>query len=673
VSEAEKTTPAAEYDRWQAALDARFFRAGNVGKPVVLFADKAVLDEMGGTEHLVASLCGMLDRRAGGAMFARITAKMAVWRRTAMTGPPPCLPLLAVTVLAATRMHRDEMAASHNYYSRLAETLDEVSPWPATQSLRKQLEDEFEVVAGMWEDLNEWLGTPAGATYGRSTIRRLPGRPRVGYPISQALLRRQDRLRLTAFLDAADVHAQGTTGPDQLVHYLKIWASRPRGLSQPLLDALCDPDLQPLLGDLLSSLADSWDGRVIEQDGRASGQLRLVLDLDQWRAGWALEAVPHIATDDLHLPDGGTVRVTRQAGLTFYELAGDLPAPAEALRTGVQARGRTLTASAPPRDLVPLRLHPALGCWVSYPTISPYEETVLVVHQRLKTEVESFLGRAARAGWRLVRQRPEDALLPGWLIYWHLWFTDAAALQDAARGLGNSVADVVRPDAGLRARLVNGLPLGEALGPAHYLPGGEPDLLLPSEAEPREAEVVLDGVPQRFPVTGFPIPLRRIGPLNAGTHEMSVDRQQLSFMLIEHLRAPQMHQRPHHDRQPGDQTPVTGRVHARRGWDTWTVAWNGETAGVAEPPRQRWLVERAPAVESEWFIPDLPSGTAWLVQNTGSRWRITAVGRPAPAIHRLSPASAALWRRLVALDTAPELHRPLWALYQDAARRVLGR
>lgn len=200
-------------------------------------------------------------------MFDAVTAKARTWQAGPQDQPPPTLPVLALSVLAATRMHSDAQARSGNYYLGLAQALLPTADDHVVEQVRLELRDgAFIPVADMWRNLDRWLGEQAGAA-GLSTIRDHLEMTRIGFPLSQALIRRSDRAVLTRFFDALDIRTTDVPTTEPLAEYLRLWAARPRGLSEGFRHALSDDTLRSLLMPMVAGLAASWDGRVITPEG----------------------------------------------------------------------------------------------------------------------------------------------------------------------------------------------------------------------------------------------------------------------------------------------------------------------------------------------------------------------------------------------------------------------
>lgn len=110
------------YDEWTEALAAHFFRPDYARSHVMFLVDDPALGEIFGGGHqealqsLVRAIAPKLRRRSPRQLFADIERTTRLWKRSGAEGAPPCLPLLAIAVLAATRMGRAADRASHNYY-----------------------------------------------------------------------------------------------------------------------------------------------------------------------------------------------------------------------------------------------------------------------------------------------------------------------------------------------------------------------------------------------------------------------------------------------------------------------------------------------------------------------------------------------------------------------------
>jgi hypothetical protein len=509
------------YIQWQQALAATFVRSRRPDEPFLFFIDEVALAgpwpdcDPTPAQSLCRAVNEMIDWTAGPRLFSKITYMATRHRRG--NGPPLTLPLLAVTVLAATRMRQDTNYTAHAYFVRLAQALRPDAEGARLKELRDQLSQGFGPVAGLWRELDEWLRTQG--QFGFSTIRDHPRLTRIGYPLSQALVRESDRMRLTRFFAALEVEQRGVPPRDALRTYLRLWSTGPRGLSEPFLAALGDDDLADIVLDQVQLLAASWDGVVLNPGGKRRLEFRLLVSLETFTCRWAAEVLPGVPADTLKSEDGHTVELRSPSWGSVYEIAG-APAPAEWLGKRISAAGSLCSAVVDLPGALFMREDPDFGGWVSVDGVEPYEEHLLVVEPELRAAIEGVLRDAADPGWKLIPQRPPHVLIPSRCVYRSVRLSSESAFERAMEELAGPLARSLRPDTPPRPRLVNGLRIAANLGVNHYLAGGEPDLLLPVGAAARHVATSMDGHEQEHPflATGFPIPLRRLTIVKGGCY-----------------------------------------------------------------------------------------------------------------------------------------------------------
>lgn len=684
-----------QYQRWQMRLNDEFFQSP--GKPLIFFTDDDELrrlapDSADPAADLAAAARQLVNPHAA-SMFDAVTAAARTWRGGARDQPPPTLPVLALSVLAATRMHADAQARSSNYYLRLAQALLPASDEHVIDRVRLLLRDgAFIPVADMWRELHEWLGWRKGSS-GVSTIRDHPELTRIGFPLSQALIRRSDRAVLTRFFDALDIRTAGVPDADPLTEYLRLWAARPRGLSEGFRRALADDALHSLLMPLISGLAVSWDGRVITTEGLPRAQVAIVVDIDRWTARWALLSAPDAGTDVLRgQVDGAEVdiTVTPDPYSRLAQVSGAPPVTGSALRAGFRLRGASQVAELPATRAMVLAEDPDAGGWLSAPAIRPFTEHLIVASAEFSGEVQRVLQQAADAGWRVVQQAASRPLLSGFAIFRNVVFSEANSLAVALRSVPGLLKAVILPDPTARSKLINGLPISRRVSSGLYITGGEPDLLLPVGDQPRPVATALDGTPQEpsFQANGWPIELRRIGPLPPGEHVIEVDRDLLRFTLLE--------TDPATEAPPGtgdlgwDQNGSLGQaadkvitgaliygpdppapVLVRRGGlQVLLIRRDGRLTTVPEPPPLSGPLACVPGLTGYYFEFEPPRDAVRLAELGAGHWRIRCLRRVAPEFTALDEFSLRTWPTLAGAGSASD---PLWQLYARAWEHARGR
>ncbi|MGW6928456.1 hypothetical protein ACWGE0_00235 [Lentzea sp. NPDC054927] len=686
----------ADYGYWQQLLAETFLTRPMV--PVVLFIDDDELlriapADLNPADSLAAAVGELLFLSGGRNTFSRVRHMQKVWQQGDQTLPPPTLPVLALSVLAASRMHRDSEVAANNFYTRLAQALAPHASQEATANVRAALRESgaFADVADMWRVLDHWLKSLGGAR-GISTIRDHPGLTRIGYPLSQAVLRRSDRARLTRFFAKLDVSTAGVPGTNALLSYLKMWMSTPRGLSPAFQQLVSDPLQAELVGQLLVGLAEDWDGRVITADGLRRLDIKLALDVKRQRVSWVITTADGVDEDVLRGEIAGKqceVAIFRDPYSSLYTLDRDLPATVQDLTRGLRFAGQQCAARFSPAEVLVFAEDPDVGCWLSCQSVNPHEEHLIAARDDVAAGLERVLVEAAEPGWRPVGRSGPAQLLPGWKLYRSVVFGDAGRLDAALSRTPVLRTSPVRPDLVARPQLTNGLRLARHVTRFAYLSGGEPDLLLPSGQQSRTVEAALDGVVQQpsFVASGFPISLRRIGPLTADRHELRVDGEVLVFHVIDAEPSDDGSNRGElgwdgnaslsddQDRfeicgaevhGPPDSEPVL----ARRGQDeTWLLREDGICSQIEEPEPAEVLA-RVYGITPYYFEVTTTPSAAWLAQRRGDAWQVRLLQPNRPAFGYLDAVSASLWARISGHEQPAE---PLWGKYLLQWERHCGR
>lgn len=680
---------APEYLHWQARLEHEFLD-GHAGQPVVMFVDHDELQRLAddtedGPRSLAAAVRSLVHIERRGAMFARACLAEKLWRHGPRTSPPPTLPILALSVFAASEMRTDASGARHNYYTRLARALLPDGADDEVEGLRLVLRQQGSLdLTALWQGFDAWLSEQAGA-FGTSTIREDPDLRRIGYPLSQTLVRRSDRAVLTRFFDRMNLKRAGVPGPDALLSLLKVWTHRrSRGFSERFVEALDDPAMHLYLKPLIHGLAVAWDGKVVTAEGLRRLEIRLAIDLDQGEAWWVVPAVSDLPGDIVEGRVAGapfTALLTPDDHSSLYASDGLPPVTPAALQSGFSARGSSCVAEYQPSKFLAFIESAHAGGWMSVDALQAYEEHVVAVTTDLAPAVEQALRTAADTGWRKVTDAIADNILSGYAIYFRVTFSDRDALAAAIRKLPGAAAGQIRLGTTVRPRLINGLPLFKNLSRNTYLAGGEPDLELPVGAEPRTVDVVLDGSPpQGLRASMFPFPFARLGPYEPGTHTIEADGETLSFVVIPGPDAdwnpPGIGSLAWVDDQLGEVTgaaDVCGaisavpdstheRILARRGaLENWILDHRGHVTELPEPPAPTCLGH------ASFMCFDVSRDRgAWLLQRRTTGWQAIRLRVAEPAFRELTEAD-----RRVGLTAAHSvrLNDPIWKLYVAAWER----
>ncbi|MDV6281495.1 hypothetical protein [Rhodococcus jostii] len=649
------------YDEWQRQLETDFITSVSSDSTISFFVDSDELRKLYGAaqvdpaESLTRAVASQLELGSESNLFVRLRRRLARWKLDSSPSAPPVLPLLVLSVLAATELQWDTQVASNAYYPRLAELFARVGVRVELAHLRHSFDD----VPLMWEVVDQWVeGNPD--VVARLSLRNHPYYRRIGYSLSQAVIRGSDRARLTSFFDAIDLDPTQMPDPDHLLRALQLWTTRERGFTKRFVVTVHSETAGQMIVPTLMQLASAWDGRVLATNGRRWLPIRLSLDLEEWSAGWVIRAQEGLKEDRLELENGARVDISWPEYGPLYELDGDMPSVSKTIANRFKAAGHESLALHSPKSVHVLGYDDRAACWVECGGVEPYEEHVLVVAKSRQREVEQILHAGAERGSRIVNQRPDAPLIPQWVIYRDVVFADSDAFSRAIDGKDRTLTNDLRPDHAPVPRLANGLPLKISLaGRHHYLQGGEPDLVLPMGEKSRTVAVSLDGSSQTFRTSDFPIPLRATEPLPVGRHVLEIEGRRLEFHI--HAGMPELG-RAGAIRDESElrswtdelRTPVkaTPRSLPRGGHaEMWTIDYTGVASRVVVPEIPAWLAESGLPTPRR-FEPKTCERDVWFIRVSGnSVLGVTRIGTRSPDFRELDPKSHHLWTLILRTQT----------------------
>ena len=345
-------------DQWCAALSEHFFRPEQALLPVLLLVDEELLARLHPSSDrnlAVSSLCEAV--RAGlsppepSGYFADLDRRGLRWKLDGGDGHPPFVHLLALCVLAATRMGSGSVAAT-NYRHHLCTLLG--------------VEDDGSMPAGfreslylLWGRLTWWLDERHGGRLGLSTVIEHPHWTHIGYPISQTLFRSADRRQLDDFFRWIGLGPGEEIDEDVLVAHFRAWAPA-HDLSTGAERLVSDPELGTALGRILRAYATTWDGTGSRATGGRRAPLRLVVKAHP-RLSFSLMAVqPPGFPDRLQGTFAGRT-VTAEAEDGVFRMLGSVEPSilTRGLRLGPPGSQLVLEAA----DAHVLRLDAEIGGW----------------------------------------------------------------------------------------------------------------------------------------------------------------------------------------------------------------------------------------------------------------------------------------------------------------------
>jgi hypothetical protein len=569
---------------------------------VLFFTDDEVLAQIYGgdpaeaIESIAELVWHKLDRPDLNGYFHSFEREGRRWKREGGTDHPPFLHLLAVCVLAATRMGSGDVSPN-NYYAHFRDLVGlegASTPTGFGQSLDY-----------LWDVYTWWLDEQMGGHLGRSTVVVNARLSHIGRPISQTLFRRSDVRQLDQFFRWIGLEAdEEEMAEDLLVMYFRAWA--PAGdLSPGAARLLQEEQYWPTLGRIIGAYARHWDGTRFDRESSRTAELRVVVDL-RMPGSVMVQAIQPDGYPDRLAGQLGNRSVSGAAKDGIFVVEGPLD-PRHLLGGGAlgEAAARlTLTGS----DMFILRMDTEFGGWASVSAFTPGERHFILAAPTVAHEVEQQLERLGKPD---VTAGPAPGAFAAWRLIRNLVLEGNERLE--------GVLAERRPTLRHRFALRGGLPLDTANS---YLSGGAPDVWLP----PDQAGLFwleIDG--ERVDTLDTTVRIAKyLKPRETAAHEISYDVIKRHISMIESmLLIPPTHSEPGQLLEIGeDGEPASHRMvaqtedaadtavtivgpHVRGGTDRWS-----------EPP----ILLRRHLVEQAWLLGANPGQVKETTKPVESQW-----------------------------------------------------
>lgn len=678
------------YDVWQDVLSSAFFGPDQADRPVIFYIDDEEAARLQKAHSIATSLSDavrpVLDLGAG-RPYAAVEHHHA-YRRSS-TEPPYYLPVLACSVMAASRMVTDGEYWKSNFHDRFSQLLARKDGVLTSAN--------FEAVRDMWLELGAWQ-SKQGTSRGIRTIplpaEAPPNQARIWYALSQAIMRGSDRDLAYAIFAKLHSYGRGSwpPGKDKLLDSVMLPRYRD-GFSGAFRHAASDPDLRPVLENHLARLAADWDG-LGPRSRTGSPRGELLIRFEARRLTWVAK-VPHGSAAHYTLPD--SISLDQITDTSYYECSALANPSLETLKHGVWRQGRDLTIFYRAAPIIVLREDPELGCYLSTDHLTPFDQHVILAAPGSETVVSALLKTAATPGHEISRA---VAWVPdGWTAYSKVVFADASKLTAAMAAQAKDEGGDLEPFKFARQDkigLSGGLPLMAELDKSVYIYGGEPDLVLPFAYA---GDVRLNGELQvpPFAANGLPIPLAplRLAP---DDYEVSLDASSSKFAIRESRPGSAEWSAPDSRRcgfvlgpsgvSTSGQVVAAGEtalygadcsartprslpnvVLIRRGADkTILITSKGRVAMLPEPATPTWWDRFDVPPSKCYFEADLKGEVGWILQSRSDRWSVYP-GFPEPPRVEASVLDSE-WAALV-LAAADSFDDVVWRQYVETARRML--
>lgn len=667
---------------WCAALAAHFFNEDVAQLPVLFLVDEDVLarihpsaNRQMATESLAAAVRDGLSYPEPHGYFHAFESRGRIWKLGGAKGDPPFLHLLAVCVLAATRMGTGRVAPN-NYRSHLCELLGlDDSRMPA--GFRDSL-------YYLWDTLTWWLDEANEGRRGISTVAEDKHFTHIGYPISQTLFRGSDARSLEDFFRWMQLEPGEEVESDVLVAHFRAWAPG-QGLSAGAMRLLTESQFEQAISSILGAYARQWDGTRVTRTGARATEMRVTVELSVQPRVSIQGLQPDGYADILHGSISGGLAVTVVATDGVLQLRGEVDP--RHLTRGFVTASDGCSARLTRSDVHILRLDPELGGWASVSAFVPGERHCVLV---APGQADDVIRQLERASVEPVHVQSAPARLAAWSLVRNVVVSGEVPLT--------GLLETRRPTARHRFAFRGGLPL---VAKGSYLAGGAPDVWLPPAAS-EAASLTLDGA--ALPVTGERVRLSTHLPASEpGTHCVRfagiVER---CFVVVDSARRmpPEVEAVHGHELElEGDdvtahravsslgddgvrvvgphvhgttdkwkQRPILLRRHAREAW--LLGAMPGHVFPVQPPPSSRWLARLS--LSDHLYEARAP----FVVQYSVERWpsepflRLRQRGTTSLVSGEIAEDPQTWCRLLIEATPVGELDAKLLSEYQERAISV---
>ena len=519
MDRAEHREGSLSYEEWNQLLCRHFFRPENADQLIWFCPDDEVLGELSNRhpEAAIRSLESVVRRRLDlghyNSMFIRFERESVEWKRKGGADCPPFLGLLAIVVLAAVHMARENRISSTNYYTRLRELLGLEG--------RGQPRGYGGTIPKFWAHLAWWMDEKNGGSLGKCTVVKdeRQRNKNIGFALSQTLIRRADRQRLTHFFQWMDLEPGEDISSEEFLARFRVWASGRAGLSPGIHVMLADDHFAPRLGEALTDEAARWDGLLRDDKGRKVGRIYLTLELaPAVSVGLAAERPEGFPEAARFLATGHhEVDISSPVEGWYSNLPSDLLDAA--LGNGLRMLSGEYALEFAPDFVIPLRQNADLGLWASVRDVTPGEPHCLLVQESRRPEVLSFLKEFAVEQWSTIGG---PSVPKGWFALRGVVIGPVPAYDGPLRRLVPSVKN--------RLTLQGGLPLREH---RLFLSEGEPDVWIPTASDNKELDFIVDGMGRKVS-PGSMVPTFPAG-VEAGYHRIKVGNDELFFRTVKTL------------------------------------------------------------------------------------------------------------------------------------------
>jgi hypothetical protein len=450
------------YSDFNDALNQVLLSGRNSGRPLYLVLDNLRRRELASMLSLDEarvedSICSAVGRtlHPSGDPYWRHENDLKAWYSAGRKDPPPCTALLFALSHAAELMHSDGEVSHTNYYQRLSEV---------TGIDRDRLSAYGRETLKFWNAFSGWLAETDYA-HGRPTARQIGGLKYVSLPISQAIVRAEDRDCFHDLFEKYGFTSADEVGLEEMAQYISSWVHG-SSASKRIKAAWSRQELRDHVSEIALAELEEWASRgggaspgvgVSPSGARLSLVANIVPSFPKRRLSLGLgrkwEGEEEVSL--VSRPDGSAYTLANVLYGAFATLS-----PEAGLMPGALVGGISLSSpdggnlhSWRPRMVIPLGRSVSGAFWVEVTRASLGSEHMVLARDtgKIRGAVETVLADAAAPGYTLARQEQVPGIPGGWVLYQGVRLTRAVddPPDDAADLSPLGGAADVRPEGGM--------------------------------------------------------------------------------------------------------------------------------------------------------------------------------------------------------------------------------
>tara|TARA_B100000780_G_scaffold278847_1_gene253995 strand:+ start:250 stop:3387 length:3138 start_codon:yes stop_codon:yes gene_type:complete len=264
------------YFQYNDLLNEYFFDGKFANKPIYLDLETEVLASIGekigensiyvekNLPRVVANNFNLNSKNAYNWYFQ----KYYQWQREEREKPPPFTAFLCVLSMSAESMRDGKRFGGNNFYDRYAELLNISDP---TSKLNIKSTEAMQDTVILWRALNRWLKF-TDYQYGMPTAKEVGPKRYISWPMSQALVRDQDRKNLNLMFENKQLNSNQFISKSEMSLILDDWLNTSYG-AKSLVSIWKEKPLKEKVVDAALESFANWDGGSTN----ASGQKNLLL------------------------------------------------------------------------------------------------------------------------------------------------------------------------------------------------------------------------------------------------------------------------------------------------------------------------------------------------------------------------------------------------------------